>query len=120
MLAGGFEYARSLLRELNDAVMDLFCLPVPVVAALNGHAIAGGCVLSLAADLRVASVGKIGLNEMAIGVPFPPAPLAAAQHVLGSRAPALIYAAELYSPEAAPGAGVRGLPSRPRPVPSRV
>jgi enoyl-CoA hydratase len=45
-----------------------------VVAAVNGHAIAGGCVLQACADRRIAARdgGRIGVTELLVGVPFPP------------------------------------------------
>src|SRR5262249_39174476 len=51
----------------------LFCFPKPVIAALNGHAIAGGCVLACAADYRLmaAQSGRLGMPELLVGVPFP-------------------------------------------------
>jgi enoyl-CoA hydratase len=57
-----------------DAVMErvLRC-PRPIVAAVNGHAIAGGCVLMLQADWRIGAAGdfKIGLNEVQLGIGLP-------------------------------------------------
>jgi len=47
------------------------------VAAVNGHAIAGGCILACAADWRLMSrqPGRIGIPELLVGVPFPVVPL---------------------------------------------
>jgi len=51
----------------------VFFYPKPVVAAVNGHAIAGGCVLACCADRRIAArdAGRIGVTELLVGVPFP-------------------------------------------------
>ncbi len=57
------------LTNFTDLYTYLFLYPKPVVAALNGHTIAGGCMLALACDTRVmvAGKGKISLNEIAFG-----------------------------------------------------
>lgn len=67
------------LGLLDDLVDDLFCYPGPTVACVNGHAIAGGCVLALSCDWRVAvdrDDVRIGLNEVALGLEYPPKILA--------------------------------------------
>lgn len=53
--------------------LRLYGLGVPTVAASTGHALAGGAITLLACDVRVGAegVGKIGLNEVAIGMPLP-------------------------------------------------
>ncbi len=55
------------------AMRRVFSFPRPVVAAVNGHAIAGGCVLALQCDLRLMadSQTKIGLNEVQLGIGLP-------------------------------------------------
>ena len=55
----------------------LFSCSKPVVAAVNGHAIAGGCVMASAADYRIMArePGRIGIPELLVGVPFPVVPL---------------------------------------------
>jgi enoyl-CoA hydratase len=70
---GGREYIARFLPALSDLFLRLFTMPRPVVAAINGHAIAGGCILACACDYRVMGEGKgrIGLPELAVGVPFP-------------------------------------------------
>jgi enoyl-CoA hydratase/carnithine racemase len=75
----GMERFLLLLDDLIDA---LFEYPGPTVACVNGHAIAGGCVLVLCCDYRVAADDpaiRIGLNEVALGLEFPPKILALAR-----------------------------------------
>jgi enoyl-CoA hydratase len=65
----------KFLGALEDLVKALYEHPAPVVAWVNGHAIAGGCVLALCTDVRFATAKegvRIGLNEVAIGLRFPP------------------------------------------------
>jgi len=70
---GGRAYIERFLPALNDALLALLRCPRPIVAALNGHAIAGGCVFAGACDWRVMANGKgrVGVPELAVGVPFP-------------------------------------------------
>lgn len=77
LLDGGAAYLERFLPALDRAVRAFFALPVPVVAAVNGHAIAGGAVLTAACDFRLmaAGGGRIGVPELLVGVPFPAAPL---------------------------------------------
>ena len=70
------EYDRpSMERFMTSfavAVWALYGLPKPVVAAVSGAAVAGGCILALTADYRVLKRGSpIGLNEVKVGVPLP-------------------------------------------------
>ena len=71
-----YQYDRpSMARFMGkfaDAVLALFALRKPVVAAIAGHAVAGGCVLALTADHRILRRGsQIGLNEVRVGLPLP-------------------------------------------------
>lgn len=70
---GGGDYARRFLPSLQKLFETVFFHPQPVVAAINGHAIAGGCVLACCADRRVMANrgGRIGVTELLVGVPFP-------------------------------------------------
>lgn len=71
---GGSDHARAFVAALARCFETVLRCPLPVVAAVDGHAIAGGCVLACAADHRVAvdsSSARIGLTELAVGVPFP-------------------------------------------------
>lgn len=68
-------YVRAFLPALSDLFVRLFRFPRPVVAAVNGHAVAGGAVLALACDRRrmARGGGRFGLPELLVGVPFPAA-----------------------------------------------
>jgi enoyl-CoA hydratase/carnithine racemase len=92
------ERARGLLTALEAVVEALFTYPAPTVALVNGHAIAGGCILALCCDHRVATAdpaARIGLNEVALGLALPPrtfrmvrarlSPAAAEQAILGAQ-----------------------------------
>jgi enoyl-CoA hydratase len=71
------EYDRPAMQrfmaKFAGAMTSLYALRKPVVAAIGGHAVAGGCVLALTADHRVLRRGgvQIGLNEVKVGVPLP-------------------------------------------------
>jgi enoyl-CoA hydratase len=61
------------ISRFGDVMLRVFACPKPVVAAINGHAIAGGCVLALQCDWRfmVEKDAKIGLNETQLGIGLP-------------------------------------------------
>jgi enoyl-CoA hydratase len=70
---GGTDYIRQFLPVLHRLYDAVFFHPKPVIAAINGHAIAGGAVLACCADRRVMAreSGRIGVTEILVGVPFP-------------------------------------------------
>ncbi len=63
----------GFMRLFQRVMLSIFCCERPVVAAVNGHAVAGGCVLALQCDARVATDGRMtmGLNETRLGVGLP-------------------------------------------------
>jgi len=77
LVAEGVDYVRRFLPLLDQAFEAVFDVRRPVVAAVNGHALAGGFVLLAACDERLLADGraKIGLPEARVGVPFPAVPL---------------------------------------------
>ncbi len=86
----------------GDGVAALWTLEKPTIAAVDGHAIAGGAILALACDVRIASSTKkkIGLNETAIGLPFPRGAFEIARHALAPAAfGPTILGADLFGPE---------------------
>jgi enoyl-CoA hydratase len=101
ILAGGADYTDRFLTSLSAAFSAVFDYPGPVVAAINGHAIAGGCVLAMCADIRVMSKGTIGLTEVAVGVPFPVAALEICRHSMGRAVTRAALQADNISAESA-------------------
>ena len=73
LVDGGADYVRRFLPLLDRAILALLDFDGPLVAAVNGHAIAGGCILAAACDVRIMSRGKgrIGVPELLVGLPFP-------------------------------------------------
>jgi Delta3-Delta2-enoyl-CoA isomerase len=70
-----------------DLVRQIFIAGPPVVAALSGHAIAGGLIVAMAADERIAAAGrgKFGLSEVILGVSVPQCLMEPFRHVVGAR-----------------------------------
>ena len=99
---GGPAYVRKFLPALNAMFDAVFHFPKPVVAAINGHAIAGGCVLACCADRRLMAQGngRIGVTELLVGLPFPALAFEVMRSVTLSRYfPQAIYTGETILPE---------------------
>lgn len=64
---------REFYLAFNRLCNDLYIFPKPLIAAITGHAVAGGCILTLCCDYRFIAEGKklMGLNEIKLGVPLP-------------------------------------------------
>jgi enoyl-CoA hydratase len=73
----GREEIEAFIDAFDDFMLRLFRFPKPVVAAINGHAFAGGCVLANQADVRIMTDRecRMGLNEVALGIGLPSAVL---------------------------------------------
>jgi Delta3-Delta2-enoyl-CoA isomerase len=98
-----------LWRELYATLETIAASAVPVVAAITGHAPAGGTVLALFCDWRVMSQGeyKVGLNEVQVGIPLPPVIMGGLRRLVGARrAEYLGVSGVLLSPEEALAAGL--------------
>jgi enoyl-CoA hydratase len=85
ILEGGDAYVADFIPALSVAFDDLFAYRRPVVAAVNGHAIAGGCIIACCADHRFMADGKgrIGVPELLLGAAFPASALAAVRYATG-------------------------------------
>jgi len=104
VLEGGAEYVRPFLKALDDLLEALFLFPKPLVAAVNGHAIAGGCIMACAADRRMMARGggRIGAPELQVGVAFPVVPLEVLRFAVSPEHFAeIVYSGATYTPEEA-------------------
>jgi len=106
---GGTDYVASVLEVLTRLLLRLIRFPRPTVAAINGHAIAGGCILPCTCDARLMASGggRIGVTELLVGVPFPTAALEPVREVVDPRyLRRLVYESALLSAEEALAAGL--------------
>jgi enoyl-CoA hydratase len=76
VLNGGAEYLSRFLPAMEALFRTLLTFPKPMIVAVNGHAIAGGCIVAACGDFRVMADGssRIGVPELRVGVPFPALP----------------------------------------------
>lgn len=95
---------REFWKDFFGLLRDLAKSSIPVAAAVTGHSPAGGAVLALFCDYRVAAEGdfKIGLNEVQVGLPLPEVIYLALVHAIGARAAEKIAVpGQLVSPQQA-------------------
>lgn len=97
------------LTKFTDLYTYLFLYPKPVIAALNGHTIAGGCMLAISCDYRIMVQGKakISLNEINFGSSLFAGSVEIMKLLLGQKnAEAALYGGTMYSPEEALQSGL--------------
>lgn len=89
-------------QRFNRMCLDLYTLPKPTIAAITGHATAGGCILALCCDYRFIAEGKklMGLNEIKLGVPVPYPADCVLRSIVGDRnARDIMESGGFYRPE---------------------
>jgi enoyl-CoA hydratase/carnithine racemase len=107
------DYSREELKEFmnkfESMLLKIFTSNKPIICAVNGHAIAGGLVIALQCDYRIASTGKykLGLLETKLGIGLPLLPLES----LRAQVPVkswmrIAFEAELFNPETALELGI--------------
>jgi enoyl-CoA hydratase len=100
---------RAAMLAFGRTMLRVFTFPIPTVAAVTGHAVAGGALLAFACDLRWFAAGsfKLQLNEVAIGLPLPTWAIALAHAAIPRRwhTEAILHA-RAYAPEEALDRGI--------------
>lgn len=97
------------LTNFTDLYRHIFLFPKPVIAALNGHTIAGGCMLATACDYRIMVSGKakISLNEINLGSSVIAGSVEILKYCVGQRnAEKILYSGAMYSAEEASQLGL--------------
>jgi enoyl-CoA hydratase/carnithine racemase len=92
------------LTSFTDFYTQVFVFPKPVIAAVNGHVVAGGCMIATACDVRVMATGKgkISLNEITFGASVFAGCVAMLKHwVGGPNAERILYSGGMYDAEEA-------------------
>ena len=107
------QYARDdfvrFVTKFADLYTYIFLFPKPVIAALNGHTVAGGCMLATACDYRIMVPGKarISLNEINFGSSLFPGSVEMLHYCVGRRNVELVaYTGAMYSAKDAKGLGL--------------
>lgn len=101
ILAEDASYARDFVATLGATLLSVARTVAPVVAAVNGHAIAGGAVLAAACDHALLvddDRARVGLAELAVGVPFPTVAIELMRRRLGASLGRAVWRAELHAP----------------------
>ncbi|MEJ2084256.1 MAG: enoyl-CoA hydratase/isomerase family protein [Acidobacteriota bacterium] len=102
-------YTVDLIAALDRCLGEMVRFPRPLVAAINGHAIAGGLVLACACDYRLvgSDEARLGLTELAVGVPFPPRAFEVVRLAVGAvTAKRLVLGADLIESRQAVDLGI--------------
>jgi enoyl-CoA hydratase len=108
VMMSGPANATALLTRGSELLLRLYASKVPLVIACTGHALAGGALVLLTGDLRIAAQGafKIGLNEVSIGLPVPVLAMELARdRLLGSELSRATLMAQIYPPDEAARVG---------------
>ena len=107
MINAGGDYVQRFVEALDGALRALFLFPRPIIAAVNGHAIAGGAIMAFTCDYRLMSGGRIGVPELLVGVPFPPLALEIVRFAVPRQhLQPMIYMGKTIEAEAARAAGI--------------
>jgi enoyl-CoA hydratase/carnithine racemase len=96
-------------KSFNLLCLELYTLPKPTIAAITGHAIAGGCILALCCDYRFIAQGRklMGLNEIKLGLPVPYVADCILRNLVGLKhARQILEGGDFYLPEVSSQTGL--------------
>ena len=105
----GRDYVQRFFPALARLMLDLFGFPKPLIVAVNGHAIAGGCIFTLCGDYRLMAAGtsRIGMPELLVGVPLPASVLEVIRFAVPTQhLQSLIYTGRTVEPQEALRLGI--------------
>jgi enoyl-CoA hydratase len=107
LVSAGKEYVHDFVAALEGMLRAMFVFPKPAIAAVNGHAIAGGAIIAFACDYRLMSGGRIGVPEALVGVPFPPLALEVVRFAVPRQhLQSMLYLARTYEVSEAKAMGI--------------
>ncbi len=109
IVAGGADYVRRFIPAMLLLFEQLARFPKPLIAAVNGHAIAGGAIVMLACDQRLLANtnARIGLTEILVGVEFPAWALEIARFATPAQHfPTIVCTGRTYLPQEALARGL--------------
>lgn len=101
---GDMEEVRIWYDHFRDSMLRVFRFRQPIIAAVNGHAIAGGLVLALCCDIRIGvnHSARFGLNEVKVGFPLPATLAEIIKNSIGvQNAEQMIFMSDLYNSDEA-------------------
>jgi 3,2-trans-enoyl-CoA isomerase len=104
LLAYSRDEFERFLRKFTDLYHYIFIYPKPTIAVINGHAIAGGCMLATACDFRlmVSGKAKISLNEISFGASVTAGAVEMLEYCVGQReAQTILFSGAMYSADEA-------------------
>ena len=108
-LPDGREEMASFIDEFEKLNRKLLEFPLPLVTAVNGHAIAGGCILASTGDVRIGASGvyQIGVSEVTLGIVFPASAFEIMRATLAPPfVPDVLLGGKLLDPQQAVEAGI--------------
>lgn len=101
LLSSGASEFSTFFINFNELCLQMYAYSKPLLAAVTGYAMAGGCIIALCCDYRILSDKKcsMGLQEVKLGITVPRVATIILEHLVGQRyAEEAVLTGELYEP----------------------